>query len=384
MYFAYIIKEFNIKTIDIYPDNGREGLLNQLGSQEMLNYLIDNKLIDCNERDPLEGSTILHFVATKGATEIVQKLIDVKVDLNAKTRKGKTALDLVMLFNEDSDSEVELDNVQGVAKLLIDAGADQNQEIVKPNKSEKYLKLCRNNDKNKAREKIDDLDNINHKSVKDGCTALHLITESDRQVDFANELIAKGADLNITDDDGRTPLISACQFGNKAQAMNLIEKGANINIEADPDIGTALTLCCRNSMDEVAIKLIQMGADINYMDSQKQPLLDIIVRNYSSEMFERMQKVFDLLIQKGAKTDFTTFCGGNLYSVANKDYKKYIIKNKLCDLNATFEDEQHTALHLACQEYDLGLVDDLIMAGIDPNIKNKDGKTACDLAKERY
>jgi len=39
-----------------------------------------------------------------------------------------------------------------------------------------------------------------------------------------------------------------------------------------------------------------MGADINYMDSQKQPLLDIIVRNYSSEMFERMQKVFDLLI----------------------------------------------------------------------------------------
>jgi len=92
--------------------------------------------------------------------------------------------------------------------------------------------------------------------VKDGCTALHLITESDRQVDFANELIAKGADLNITDDDGRTPLINACQSGNKAQAMNLIEKGANINIEADPDIGTALTLCCRNSMDEVAIKLI--------------------------------------------------------------------------------------------------------------------------------
>jgi len=124
MYFEYIIKEFNIKTIDIYLDDGRECLLNQLGSQEMLNYLIDNKLIDFNERDPLEGSTILHFVATKGATEIVQKLIDVKVDLNAKTRKGKTALDLVMLFNEDSDSEVELDNVQGVAKLLIDAGAD--------------------------------------------------------------------------------------------------------------------------------------------------------------------------------------------------------------------------------------------------------------------
>ena len=77
----------------------------------MLFYLIDEKLIDLNAQDPQEGVTILHFLATKGASDFVSKLIDAKADLNIKSKKGKTALDLSMLFNEDSDSDVELDDV---------------------------------------------------------------------------------------------------------------------------------------------------------------------------------------------------------------------------------------------------------------------------------
>lgn len=202
-----------------------------------------------------------------------------------------------MLFNEDSDSDAEIENVEGVAKMLIDAGANQNQDVMNPNASERFLKICRNYDKlDQARQDLDSLENINHKSVKDGSTALHIIVQYELQVDFANEIIAKGADLNLTDDDGKSALINACRNRNEDHALNLIEKGADIHIQAHPDIGSALILAAINSMGVVALKLIEKDADINLMDSAERSLLEII----ANTDYELMKEVFEVLIQKGA------------------------------------------------------------------------------------
>jgi len=45
-------------------------------------------------------------------------------------------------------------------------------------------------------------------------------------------LIEQGADINIENESGETPLFNACSSGNENLVKYLIEHGADINIES--------------------------------------------------------------------------------------------------------------------------------------------------------
>jgi ankyrin repeat protein len=84
-----------------------------------------------------------------------------------------------------------------------------------------------------------------------------------RSVEF---LIGAGADLNVTDRNGLTPLMAACSLG-KAKgsrvALRLIEAGADVKYVRAGDGMTALKFAVESCRAEVIQSLIDHGAAVN-------------------------------------------------------------------------------------------------------------------------
>ena len=71
--------------------------------------------------------------------------------------------------------------------------------------------------------------------------------------------------MNKQDGDNRTPLLMACMNGHSEVAMLLIQNGANINI-SDNKRMTPLLYACKYNLSQVAILLMERGADIHACD----------------------------------------------------------------------------------------------------------------------
>ena len=130
---------------------------------------------------------------------------------------------------------------------------------------------------------------------RQGCSALHYAAASRRQDDDAIAvLVAAGADLELADFGGRTPLVAAVEAGRERAVDRLIELGADVEVRLpcrktpllvaiarrnvalaklladrgaylDARFGehTALTFAVSSACSDVAEILIESGADVN-------------------------------------------------------------------------------------------------------------------------
>jgi ankyrin repeat protein len=71
-------------------------------------------------------------------------------------------------------------------------------------------------------------------------------------------LSSPGADVNATDERGRTPLLEAAGYGHEDICRVLIASGANLKAK-DKDGKTALMLAVQNNHDDVVRVLKQAG-----------------------------------------------------------------------------------------------------------------------------
>ncbi|MBW5397584.1 ankyrin repeat domain-containing protein, partial [Brachyspira pilosicoli] len=76
----------------------------------------------------------------------------------------------------------------------------------------------------------------------------------------AEFLINNGADINVTNEDGETPLMYASKLHNIKMVELLIQKGANIN--AFDDYGNTALMYGVNNLETVKL-LVENGADVN-------------------------------------------------------------------------------------------------------------------------
>ena len=78
-------------------------------------------------------------------------------------------------------------------------------------------------------------------------------------------LLARGANVNVTGNNGTKPLHIAAIFGDLEIAKLLINKGADINAN-DNGVNTALHWAVHKSYKEIVQLLVKAGADINARD----------------------------------------------------------------------------------------------------------------------
>ena len=126
------------------------------------------------------------------------------------------------------------------------------------------------------------------------------------------ELLAAGADPDVRDEDGRTPLFSAVLGASVGLVGLLLETGANINAR-DSQGFSVLHYAAQEDLPEMARLLISRGADVNAVDEDGASVLWRAI--FSSR--DRPDMI-QLLIAAGAKPDLANKAGESARELATR------------------------------------------------------------------
>jgi len=197
------------------------------GSVEEVKLLLDAGL-DVNAAESEKGQNALMWAAAEGHPDAVDTLIQKGANVNAATKAGFTALAFATMKNDSAS-----------VRLLIKAGADPNYALP---------------DKDK--------------------TKMLLVAAAYDSTQAAMALLDGGADPNVLDRKGQTPLHIAAQEGSLELVRKLVSKGADLNARTEktkvPDAGyfrapsgeqTPLLLAAKFNQVDVMRVLIAAGAD---------------------------------------------------------------------------------------------------------------------------
>lgn len=190
-------------------------------------------------------------------------------------------------------------------------------------------------------------------------------------------LIDKGADLEIRNDRGRTPIILAArEMGGPGVIAILLDAGADIDAK-DNYGATALDLAAWRGTADVVSLLIERGAGLPVEGSEARSLL-------ANAASHGLEDLFTTMVEKGVDLRFETEAGGDLLHSAAAGGSPEIIR-ALVDhgLDPAGRDlNGWTPLHFAADMNHLGAVRLLVEAGTDINARTVMGQTAYNIAEE--
>ncbi|CAD6196132.1 unnamed protein product [Caenorhabditis auriculariae] len=95
----------------------------------------------------------------------------------------------------------------------------------------------------------------------------NLSGNSEVSKEILTKLVKSGADINIVDKNGETPLIAAAFNNNTTAIKTLIELGADVNFTARKDLCTPLHLTVYNGNTLATSLLLEKGADFHLKDA---------------------------------------------------------------------------------------------------------------------
>lgn len=181
--------------------------------------LISTALESGGVPDPVRDS-MLSMAARYGQVEIIESLIKHGANVEAKDKRGRTAL----------MSAVQSHNTEAI-KALIAGGA-----------------------------KVDDRDEVEG-------TALFRASGPFGDVAVVDALLAAGAEVNVADKNGMTPLIWAVRFGDPARVQALVKAGAEV--DARDARGLTAVDYAKNRRDKESAKKIEDILSPNSEDAKK-------------------------------------------------------------------------------------------------------------------
>ena len=95
---------------------------------------------------------------------------------------------------------------------------------------------------------------------KKGLSALH--TAARYAHDALTLILQAEPDLEATDDENRTALFVACEYGNEMAVQQLIAEEAAVNVRSEPSGATPLIHACDNGDHGIVSMLLEAQADI--------------------------------------------------------------------------------------------------------------------------
>ena len=259
------------------------------GSAELVQTLLHSGA-RVNEDSHFRGQTALMWAASEGHADTVRVLLDAGADVHARSTFGITAL---LLAARKGDIET--------TRLLLEARADVNTR-------EPVLAFDARVDEEESQTSGRSALLIASASlVATSGREYHLVVEPSRHEDLAMFLLERGADPNVADSIGRTPLHAAVETGKALLVKAILAHGADPNarlVEAPhPFLGDFvsyerfvgatpawLAAAARVPNAEILRDLVGAGADPDLAaDDGSTPLMAAVgmVRNEARQATER-------------------------------------------------------------------------------------------------
>ncbi|KAH8865544.1 Ankyrin-3 [Schistosoma japonicum] len=253
------------------------------------------------------GFTPVHVATYYNNVEILNELIEFGGDVNQPIRNGFTPLHLAAKRNQ-------LDSIRLLASkgAIIDKGSRNGYtplHLASQDGRLEVVKLL----VEEYRAQVDT-------PAKDGLTALHLAVQEDK-VNVAKYLLDAGASIDKkTLKAGFTPLHSSSyrgQLGSVRLLLSCIPECELLRvINTLTYMGsTALHLAAQQGHLQVALKLVQMGADPNICNAQGLTAAELAQRQHYLNLFETLQKITNGISGKFSPTSGRT--DGNADSVGS-------------------------------------------------------------------
>jgi ankyrin len=217
-----------------------------------------------------DGTTALHWAVQKDDADLVDRLIKAGANVNARNDYGSTPM-----------SEAAINGNVAIIDRLLKAGA--NVESANDDGQTALMIIARTNNVEGARLLISKGANVNAVEKWREQTPL-MWAAAESQAAMVKELVARGADVNarsyvnnwerqVTAEaraiarpaGGLTPLLYAARQGCLGCAKALVEGGADLDL-ADPEGVSPLLLSVLNMNFDVGAYLIDKGANVNKWD----------------------------------------------------------------------------------------------------------------------
>ncbi len=265
----------------------------QSGHRARVGYLLKKnpELVD----GPSGGFPLLHVAARKKDLEMVRLLLAVGADPNTKSRLGRTPLHYMM------DPTYLLWNwaAPAIVGALTEAGADVNARDAY-GLTPLHIALAAprsRRDTWEGRGPVAVLEallaagaDVNAPGL-DGTTPLHEAALWD-DMELVGVLLRGGADPNVVDDAGRSPLLALLRRTpncSRETVKLLLEAGADVNV-TDRWGESPLRAACRSDRPWLVELLLAAGADVNAVTEDGKSVLDAAVWSGRNDIAELLRQ----------------------------------------------------------------------------------------------
>ena len=297
-----------------------------------------------------------------GYIDVIEKLID-KVNINVQDEeKGYTPLINAIRGRKIETVKILLEHNADVTKIKSNNGRNAFFWAAALDELE-MLKLFE-----KYNPDFNTVDN-------DGATALFYASE----IETMDYLIKNGIDVNKKDITGRTPLIQhSLAYENQDHVKFLLEKGADINAQDNEGV-TTLMFAVQTDKTKIIDICLSEKADINIKDNEGKTALFHTISSFG--ILENVKAMTENMFGDYAKTDYIKNYM-NQKKMEETDTAIRLIKllvSNGADINAQ-DNKGNTLLMYAIALRNEPLINEILKLNPDVNIKNKEGKTANDIA----
>ncbi|CAL8254722.1 unnamed protein product [Merluccius merluccius] len=365
-----------------------------------------------------EGRTPLHRAANRGHAEVVRALAKAGARLYAADAQGKTAVHLTA--NEDVDcaqalvTEERSGGVKGreeptflhraaqeddrsLTRLLLRAGAAVDAGSGH-GKTPLFCAVSGNNERTAAilldagavvdRGVVDEAVKLNNGpmlrllltqargvlSAEALGSVLFSAVKQNRHA-VVDVLIDGGADVNMHEQQGYTPLLFAAELGHVDTFRALAAKQAKLDVTL-PNLSTALHLAVRSGSEPLVQALLAKGLDPNTTGPKAYTPLHLAALHSNPALVE-------MLLKADAQANAVAQDGSTPLHLASRhghaDTLKQLLRVKVH--TETRDRQGRTALHwAACSQAETPAVDMLLSAGAHPDAADKQKKTPLHLA----